>query len=139
MGNVNSNTVHPTKNHLLVDRLIAAECDFLPHSETTERNIRVGIMGSIDSQNPMENQAIRIGGGPAYRLKRFVESPEQLIYMFDQDVTLTLMKNNEALMYNLKTPTLDETRELDPLVVNFFKPIGMVSHELDKIGKLYRN
>jgi hypothetical protein len=139
MGNVNSNTVHPTKNHLLIDRLIAAECDFLPHSENTERNILVGIMASTGSENPMANQAIRIGGGPAYRLKRFVESPEQLLYMFEEDVTLTLMKNKESLMYNLKTPTFDETREVDPLVARFFKPIGMVSYELDKIGKLYRN
>jgi hypothetical protein len=138
MGNTTSNRVHTIKNSFLIERLVAAECDFLPVSDAVERNINVGIIASTDSQNPMANQAIRIGDGPVYRLKNFVEGPQQLFYRFEEDVTLTLMKNPEGLMYNLKTPTVDVTREIDPLVAKFFKPIGMVSYELDKMGKLYR-
>jgi hypothetical protein len=138
MGNTSSTRVHTIGTALLIDRLVAADCDFLPISENTERNIRVGIMASNDSQNPMANQAIHIGDGPAYRLKTFVEGPAQLVYTFEQDVSLTLMRNKENLMYNLKTPALDVTREIDPLVARFFKPIGMVSYELDKMEKFYR-
>ena len=48
------------------------------------------------------------------------------------------MRSKEKLIYNIQTPEIQITREVDPLLVKFYKPIGMASAELDKIDKLYR-
>jgi hypothetical protein len=129
----NVSKIAPT--YFLIERVIVGHCDFIKDTET---NIRIGVVGGKDdSQNPLSHQAICIGDSELYRLKSFLESQDQLKYTFEKDVSLTLMKSNASVLYNLKTSELDITREVDPIVLKFFKPIGMGTDELDKIGKLY--
>lgn len=141
MGNSASNVVKPIesslKHCLKIERLIAAECDFLP-ANRFEDNIRVGVIGNSDPANPLSHQAIRFGDSDAYRLQSFINTPDTLTYNFEQGVNLTLMKRRESILYNLKTPEFDVTREINPAIVRMYKSIGMASDELDKIGDLFK-
>ena len=125
------------KNSLRIDRLIASGCDFLPPSIMGD-TIRIGVIGNSDPQNPLSHQAIRLGGSEAYRLQSFTKGQDTLSYTFEKGVNLTLMKRRDSIVYNLKTPDLDVTREIYPGIVKMYKPISMASDELDKIGELFQ-
>jgi hypothetical protein len=141
MGNAVSTSVKPLeapfKNCLRLERLIAAECDFLPASRS-EDNIRVGIIGNSDPENPLSHQAIRFGDSDAYRLQSFTKGENTLTYTFEKNVNLTLMKRRDSILYNLKTPEFDVTREINPTIVRMYKSIGMASDELDNIRDLFQ-
>ena len=142
-----SAAIEKTKSkYFIIDRLIAANCHFLPEN-ANERTIRVGTIGSskhvsnigFESQtNPLGNQGIRIGDSPIYEMKSFVELPNTLIYKFENDVQLTIFKSRGRTCIHLKTPELDETIEVDPKVASFYKRIDMAADELDKIEKIYK-
>jgi hypothetical protein len=135
MGNVQSEVSAPRKM-LTVERIIAANCDFLP---SEDNNILIGVVGiSRDETNPLAHQAIRIGNSDLYKLVNFQEGTSTLTYEFEKNVSLNIMRSKEKLIYNIQTPEIQITREVDPLLVKFYKPIGMASAELDKIDKLYR-
>ena len=127
----------PFKNVLKLERMLASGCDYLPGNQM-DATIRVGIVSQDDPQNPLSRQAIRLGDSDTYRLKSFQESADSLQYTFEKGVSLTLMKRHDSVLYNLKTPELDVTREVYPGIVKMYKPIGMVSEELDKIGTLFQ-
>jgi hypothetical protein len=141
MGNSVSTAVKPLeapfKNCLQIERMIAAECDFLPANQS-EDNIRVGVIGNSDPANPLSHQAIRFGDSDAYRLQSFTKGENTLIYKFEKNVNLTLMKRRDSILYNLKTPEFDVTREINPTIVRMYKSISMASDELDKIGELFQ-
>ena len=135
MGNVQSEVPVPRKM-LTVERIIAANCDFLP---SEDNNILIGVVGiSRDETNPLAHQAIRIGNSDLYKLVNFQEGTSTLTYEFEKNVSLNIMRSKEKLIYNIQTPEIQITREVDPLLVKFYKPIGMASAEFDKIDKLYR-
>lgn len=140
MGNTNSGVRQAIyKNCFLIDRLIAAECDFLP--ATTEQAIRVGIFtSSEDILNPLSKQGIRIGDSDILTLKQCVEHKNALECQFEGNVYLNVFRREESVAYHLKTPTLDVTRTIDPIVVKHFKTIGIqdTSHELDKLAEIMR-
>lgn len=128
---------NPMKHCLRIDRIIASGCDYLPPNRQ-EDTIRVGVIAQSDPQNPLSGQAIRIGDGDAYRLKSFQEGEDTLQYTFENNITLTLMKRRNSVVYNLKTPELDISREINPAITRFFKPISMNSTEIDKIEKIFK-
>jgi len=138
MGNVQSEVPPPKKNFLLVERLIATNCDFLPDS-AEDKNILIGVCGtSKDELNPLANQAIRLCNN-THRLLNFQEGNSTLTYEFEKNVTLNIMRSENKIMYNIKTPDINVTREIHPSVVKLYKPIGVASVELDTIKKLYAN
>lgn len=132
--------------YFIIDRLLAANCHFLPEN-AHERSIRVGTIGSSkhvsnigfeSKTNPLGNQGIRIGDSPIYEMKSFVELPNTLIYKFENDVEITVFKSRGKTCIHVKTPELDETIEIDPKVASFYKRIDMAADELDKIEKIYK-
>ena len=125
------------ENSLRIERVLASQCDFLPPNRL-EDTIRVGVLGQKDPTNPLSSQAIRLGDSEAYRLQSFQGTDTSLTYNFEKGVSLTLMKRRDSFVYNLKTPELDVTREIYPGLVKMYKPIGMASEELDKIGTLFQ-
>lgn len=127
----------PMKHCLKIERIIASGCDYLPPSDM-EDTIRVGVIGNADPTNPLSHQAIRLGGSPAYRLQSFQDGHDSLTYTFENDISLTLMKRRDSIVYNLKTPELDVTKEIYPGLVKMYKPIGMASEELDKMSGLFQ-
>ena len=120
-------------------RLIASDCDYLPQRETFY-TMRVGISSKSDDShpNPLSKQALQLGTTEPYYLQSFQETSDTLQYNFEKDVSLTLMKRRDSILYNLKTPQLNVTREIYPGIIKMFKPIGMVSEELDKIGPFFQ-
>ena len=81
MGNVQSEVSAPRKM-LTVERIIAANCDFLP---SEDNNILIGVVGiSRDETNPLAHQAIRIGNSDLYKLVNFQEGTSTLTYEFEK-------------------------------------------------------
>ena len=127
-------TVKMAKDQFKMERILAGNCDFLPECKDADRNIRVGIISNKDDPlNPLGRQAIKIGNSDAFRLHSFTTTPEQITYVFDKNVQLSIMKRRDSVVYNLKTPELDITREIDPTIRRLFKTIDMDSAEIDKI------
>ncbi len=129
--------VSPLNNCLRIERILAAGCDYLPPNRL-EDTIRVGVIGSDQPQDTYSHQAIKIGDSKPYRLKQFRERSDSLEYTFEEDVQLTLIKQKDGFLYKLKTPQLDVQQPIYPGIVKMFKPIGMVSTELDQIAKFFR-
>jgi hypothetical protein len=127
----------PLKQCLRIERIIAAECDYLPPNRL-EDTIRVGVIGNSNPENPLSTQAIRLGDSDAYRLQSFQDGKDSLTYTFEKGVCLTLMKHRDSIVYHLKTPELDVTKEIHPSIVKMYKPIGLASEELDKMSKLFQ-
>ena len=127
----------PLKHCLKIERIVASQCDYLPGNQT-EYTIRVGVLGNADPTNPLSHQAIRLGDSEAYRLHSFQEGTDSLTYTFEKNISLTLMRRRDSIVYNLKTPELDVTKEIYPVLVKMYKPIGMASDELDKMSGLFQ-
>ena len=141
MGSSSSKTFpaiqSPLKNCLKIERIIASGCDYLaPNS--LEDTIRIGIVGSSDPLNPLSSQAIRLGDSETYRLQSFQDGTDSLTYNFEKGVSLTLMRRRDSILYNLKTPELNVTKEIYPGIVKMYKPISLASNELDKIGDFFQ-
>jgi hypothetical protein len=120
-----------------IERILASNCDYLPPNRL-EDTIRIGVIGRSNPDNPLSSQAIRLGDSEAYRLQSFQDGKDSLTYNFEKGVCLTLMKRRDSIVYNLKTPEFDVTKEMNPSIVRIYKPIGLASEELDKIGELFQ-
>lgn len=73
-------------------------------------------------------------------MKNFIEHTNGLEYQFENDVFLNVFKRDSDVCYRLKTPILDVTRTIHPILVKHFKPINMrdASTELDKLSTIMR-
>lgn len=145
MGNSPSNTVRTMehtasklKNCFNIERIVVGSCDFIKTEGEYDNNIKVGILGNGDPENPLSNQAIKIGNSEPYRLVSFIESPDQLVYKFEKNVNFTLMKRRGSVVFHLETPELNVTKEVDPRITKLYKTIDMGSLEIDKIEKIYK-
>lgn len=131
---LNQMTVKMAKDQFKMERILAGNCDFLPETADKDRNIRVGIISNKDEPlNPLGRQAIKIGNSDAFKLHSFTATPEQITYIFDKNVQLSIMKRRDSVVYNLKTPELDVTREIDPTIRRLFKTIDLDSAEIDRM------
>ena len=103
-----------------------------------------------------------------YRLINFVEKENKLKYEFENDITLTLTKKNikdirhkhvdsknlndspilrneveEYQLIQLKLLDLNNNKvistEIDPTIIKYYKPINMVSVDLDKIHSFFNS
>ena len=112
-------------NNLIIERQLANE----------PINIKLGVCGSIgDPQNPYRTQCIKINNEfNAHSLLAFCETSNALIYDFEDDIKLTIMKSNNKINYNIKNPNINLTCEMDSVHRKWIKTISMSSNELDKI------
>jgi hypothetical protein len=112
---------------MIIDRIIVAE----PH------RIEVGVCGFDESKgkedNPYKAQVIRVDHGPLKSLTSFVETNNSLIYEFEDNTTLKLMKRDNDIVYHIKSGEINHTGNMHPLVRKIWKTIHLKSEELDKI------
>lgn len=127
MGNFVSQTIFGGPS-MVIDRIIVAE----PH------RIEVGVCGFDESNgkedNPYKTQVIRVNHGPLKSLTSFVETHNSLIYEFEDNTTLKLIKRDNNIVYHIKSSSgVDHTGNMHPLVRKIWKTIHLKSEELDKI------
>lgn len=113
---------------MVIDRIIVAE----PH------RIEVGVCGAVGKEdNPYKMQVIRVDHGPLKSLTSFVETHNSLIYEFEDNTTLKLIKKDNDIVYHIKSSCgageIDHTGNMHPLVRKIWKTIHLKSEELDKI------
>ena len=98
-------------------------------------NIKFGVCGGSGEQsNPYKTQCIKIDNETKpHSLLTFFETPNTISMEFEDDIRLTLMKSGDKVNYNLKTSTINTTRELDTFHRNWIKSVHMGSPELDKM------
>lgn len=132
-SNTLANERERTRHAFLVERTLAAECDFL--EDTQDQAIRLGVGGAKeDPSNPLGLQGVRIGSNGEPLLMKDVKSSDTSVeYSFEKDTYIHVFRRGDDVLYHLKTPTLDVTRTIHPMVRSMWKPIGMgaVSRELD--------
>jgi hypothetical protein len=108
-----------------------------------ENQIYIGIGSKIPDNNQMSLQVIRLGDytNKYYRLLQFTENENKLKYKFEDDITLTLIKNHDYVLLRLSHLKEDKfiSVKVDPTIVKSFKPINFASNEFDKIHDLFDN
>ena len=111
---------------MMIDRVIASAPD----------KIEIGVTGQKKQEgNPMSEQVIRINNGDLKSLVSFVETSNSLVYEFEGNIVLKLMKrDNNEVMYHIKTPDFQSTRIMSTLIRKFWSPISLKSNEFDKIA-----
>jgi hypothetical protein len=102
-----------------------------------EHQIMIGILAK-NSPNPYSSQGIRIGSnGKIKRLEKFIELPNNLIFEYESDISLTLSKKDNNIIINVKEPETSTTiiKPMDTILIEMFKKIGWrtISEEYDKI------
>lgn len=103
-------------------------------------NIMIGICG-IEGNDIFRNQCIKINNeNSPYSLLRFVETHNSLKYDFENNIKLTLMKNDKSndIYYNLRTTEMNISDALSSFSRRWFKRIDMNSKELDKIAEFIK-
>ena len=109
---------------MIMDRMIVAE----PY------RVEVGVCGAVGKEdNPYKTQVIRVDHGPLKSLTSFVETNNSLIYEFEDNTTLKLMKREDDIVYHIKNGEIDHTGNMHPLVRKIWKTIHLKSEEIDKI------
>ncbi len=113
---------------MIIDRMIVAE----PY------RVEVGVCGFDESNgkedNPYKTQVIRVNHGSLKSLTSFVETNNSLIYEFEDNTTLKLMKRKNDIVYHIKSGEIDHTGNMHPLVRKIWKTIHLKSEEIDKIA-----
>ncbi len=122
------------RNCFTIDRLIDADCNGLPLS--------IGVNSKVDSNNILSHQGIRLGNTneSIKKLISFIKADNGYVYEFEDNVKLTLTKNEEngKIIYSYISPQINVIKEMSPAVVKSYKPISMISYELDKIADIIK-
>ena len=126
---------HPHIHCLKFDRILDAD-----------HRVYIGIGSRKKSDtNDKSLQVIRIGDytNKYHRLLHFTEKENKLKYEFENDITMILKKkeNNEIhmdLLYLNRDIVI--SKQIDPIVVKYFKPIKLssASIDFDKIADLFK-
>lgn len=132
MGNYSSVFNIVNNKYLKQDRLIDGE-----------NKIFIGIVSTKPPTNPYSSQAIRIGDfGKLYRLEKFIETPNSLIFEYESNTSMVLSKRENDIIINVKEPETNThfIKPMDSIVREIFKPIkwGTLANEYDKIPKFIR-
>lgn len=104
----------------------------------SENQIYIGI-GERKQKND-NLQVIRIGDytNKYYRLLQFTESENKLKYEFENEIILTLNKDDDDIKLELIfLNNKNISTKINPLVINNFRPIRLASKEFDKIYDLF--
>ncbi len=103
-----------------------------------EAGIWVGVNGTEEPNNPMGKQKLCLQNGQYQKLKFFTKTDNNLMYEFENDITLRFYKNPDGVYYNFKYPSkqIDQTKLMHQVVCSNYKKIGFNSNELDQIYDL---
>lgn len=119
-------------NCFTIDRLIDADCNGKPLS--------IGVNSKVDPNNILSHQGIRYGNQaePVKKLISFIKVDNGLVYEFEDNTKLTLTKsdNTGSILYSFKYGDVNVTKEMTPALIKIYKPIAMLSNELDNIGNI---
>lgn len=132
MGNYSSAFNISNNEYLKQDRLIDGE-----------NKIYIGVVSHKLYSNPYSSQAIRIGDfGKLYRLEKFIETPNSLIFEYESNTSMTLSKREKDIIVNIKEPDTNTLiiKPMDSIVREIFKPIqwSNLANEYDKIPEFIR-
>jgi hypothetical protein len=108
-------------NYFIIDRIIDGDCLGKP--------LFIGVHKDPIKFNSMSSQGIRLGeDGEIKRLVSFKNSSNELIYTFEDNITLTFFPKDGIYAYRTPTQTVvDKKCNIDK-----YKPIGMdLSSEFD--------
>lgn len=121
-------------NCFTIDRLIDADCNEMP--------LNIGVNSKVDSNNILNHQGILLGNTneSIKKLISFIKADNGYIYEFEDNIKLTLTKNedNGKIIYAYISPKINVIKEISPTIVKAYKPISMISYELDKIGDIIK-
>ena len=141
MGVAASSTAPQAKSlipttYFIIDRILAANCEFLPNHKNP--NITLGIHKNPTPENPLGRQGIRIGDSEILSLKNFQKHETGILYEFDNSTSLNVFKriNGKEACFHLRTPTLNVTQQITPIIAKHFKDISCDSKELDTIKEI---
>lgn len=97
--------------------------------------LEMGVHGFKNPNNILSNQGIRIGNNNINCLISFSKSNNSLIYEFENDIQLVLIKNenNNDIIYSLKTPDRTIVKYINKDIWNIRRSIKMNSAEIDEI------
>jgi len=115
-----------SKDELLHERVIDV---------TNYGNIKVGIIESEEQSNPLSKQKLKFNNKIS-ELKFFTITESNLIYEFDDKITLKFYKNKEKdIIYNFNYPNLkiNFTKQMDDIIIKWYELINKNSNELDEI------
>ncbi len=130
MGNIFFGTSLFSTPHMIIDRIIVAE----PH------RIDIGVCGTVGKEdNPYKKQVIRVNNGQLKSLVSFTETSNSLIYEFEDNVKLQLIKRENNIVYHIKTEDIEHTSAVPSILRNHYKTISLASNELDKIADFYKD
>jgi hypothetical protein len=124
------NLINMYSNYFTIDRLIDADCQ--------GKVLSVGVINNVNSNSILNYQGIRWGeDGQIKRLISSVKINNGLIYIFEDNYTLTLNRNDKnKIIYSFHTENDVIVKELDDKVVKYWKRISLNSSELDRIAEL---
>ena len=115
-----------SKDELLNERVIDV---------TNYGNIKVGIIESGEQSNPLSKQKLKFNNKIS-ELKFFTITESNLIYEFDDKITLKFYKNKEKdIIYNFNYPNLkiNFTKQMEDIIIKWYELINKNSNELDEI------
>lgn len=115
----------PSKDYFHISNVIDTDCN----GEILE----IGVHGFKKYNNVLSNQGIRIGNNNINCLISFSKCNNSLIYEFENDIRLTLIKNKNNIMYSLKNTDNIIVKYINKNIWNMKKTINMNSLEIDEI------
>lgn len=100
-------------------------------------------IGIAPGGNGLRSQAIRIGDfrNKYHRLLGFTEEEYRLYYKFENNITMSLKKQDYNIHMEIKKEPnkVLVSKNIDPIILKMFKPIKLnnTSNEIDKIKELF--
>lgn len=109
----------------IIDRIVAAH----------PIRIVIGVtMGGLFGRGSRVRQCIKIGfDEKLYPLVACIEMGTELKFQFEDDIYLSFVKDENRILYTLKTNLLCETYVMNETVRKALKKISFCSEELDKL------
>ena len=120
-------TFMPRTPSMTIDRVIDGES-----------RLYVGITSPSDNINPLNGQCMRFGDDDLKRMVNFVETNNTLEYFFENDNYMKFTKGaDNVVTLTMRYNDITTTREINPMMRRFYKPISCQSAELDKLSQLF--
>ena len=120
-------TFMPRTPSMTIDRVIDGET-----------KLYVGITALPNNNNPITGQCMRLGNDDLKRLVNFVETDNTLEYYFENNNYMKFTKGaDNVVTLTMRYNDITTTREINPMMRRFYKPISCQSAELDKLSQLF--
>jgi hypothetical protein len=88
------------------------------------------------------HKQLELETGKLYRLEKFIETPNSLIFEYESNTSMTLLKREKDIIINIKEQDTNTNiiKPMDSIVREIFKPIkwSNLATEYDKIPEFIR-